>query len=264
MHTALEYLARLPRSLVHAIGRKVVRTDLVLAAAVSVAVIVAILSMPELLLPMAEEVLKALNAILPLALFIIGVIHGLKPDEHTWPITVSYAMMQRSLRGVLTATAVFNGALTLVWTALSAAVGLLPNALFRGAYDWLVDVLVGVTMITIAAVYIHRGEAKADAPDYKAIWIHGLAASFGGDFFVVLALALAVKTLYLAIPTALVGLLFGIGSFTGQLAVVISTYRGLLRIAKAPYVLVRAGRMALLFLGFFLIGLGLYTLIFPN
>lgn len=259
MHRALNHLVIFQRSPVHAERNKGIGIDLVLAAVISLAIMVAILSMPEILLPIAGGVLRTLNAILPLALFIIGLIHGLKPDEHTWPITVSYAMMQRNLRGVLAATAVFNGTLTLVWAALSAAISLLPGALFRGVYDWLVDVLVGVTMIAVAAIYIHREEAKADAPDYKAIWIHSLAAAFG-----VLALALAVKTLYSAIPTAFVGLLFGVGSFMGQLAVVISAYKGLLRIVKAPHMLVRAGRMALLFLGFFLIGLGLYTLISPN
>jgi hypothetical protein len=62
-------------------------------------------------------------------------------------------MMQRSTARAVLATMTFTGALTLVWTAMSALVGLLPEALFQGVYDWLVDVLVGITMVAIARLF---------------------------------------------------------------------------------------------------------------
>jgi len=235
--------------------------DVVLAVVIAAAIMVAILSMPEVLEPVAKAILSSLGFVLPAAMLAIGVVHGLKPDEHTWPITISYAMMQRSTARAVLATMTFTGALTLVWTAMSALVGLLPEALFQGVYDWLVDVLVGITMVAIAAVYLSKGreEGGEAAPDYKAIWIHGIGAAFGGDFFVVLLLALTVKAATPWFPTPLVGFLFGFGSFLGQLGIVILAYRGLVGLVKAPQILVRAGRLSLLILGFFLIGLGIYT-----
>lgn len=263
MHSVLERPRRIYRILVHRDGGEGPGLDLIIAAAVAAAIMIAILSMPEVLLPLAQRILDVFGGYAPLAVLIIGVVHGLKPDEHTWPITISYAMMQRDVGGAVLSTMTFAGALTLVWTALSAAVGLLPSSMFQGAYDWLVDVVVGVTMISIAGLYLHKeraeeGKAPA-APDYKAIWIHGLAAAFGGDFFAVLLLALSVKALSPSFPLALVGFLFGAGSFVGQIGVVLAAYKGLLKAVRAPEILVRAGRLSLLILGFFLSGLGIYT-----
>jgi hypothetical protein len=237
------------------------RLDVVLAVVIATAIVIAILSMPDILEPVARAILSSLGYVLPAAMLAIGVVHGLKPDEHTWPITISYAMMQRDTARAVLATATFTGALTLVWTAMSALVGLLPEALFRGVYDWLVDVLVGVTMVAIAAIYLRKSREEGGdvAPDYKAIWIHGLGAAFGGDFFVVLLLALTVKAAAPWFPAALVGFLFGFGSFLGQLGIVMLAYKGLVSLVRAPQILVRAGRLSLLILGFFLIGLGIYT-----
>ncbi|MEL9991010.1 MAG: hypothetical protein QXP98_09580 [Thermoproteus sp.] len=243
------------------------RFDIILAAVVAAAIMIAILSMPKVLEPIARVLLSSLSYILPIALLAIGVVHGLKPDEHTWPITISYAMMQKDAKRAVLTTMTFTGALTLVWTAMSALVGLLPSSLFEGVYDWLVDVLVGLTMVTIAGLYLrkeHEGDSGGAAPDYKAIWIHGVGAAFGGDFFVVLLLALSIKAISQTFPLALVGFLFGFGSFLGQLGIVLLAYKGLVRLVKAPQVLVRAGRLSLLILGFFLIGLGIYTFIFPS
>lgn len=241
-----------------------IRTDMVLAIIIASAIMVAILSMPEILEPIAQAILSSLEYILPIAILAIGVVHGLKPDEHTWPITISYAMMQKNARGAVLATMTFVGALTLVWTAMSTLVGFLPDTLFKGVYNWLVDILVGLTMITIAGLYLwknHKKGTEASAPDYKAIWIHGMGAAFGGDFFVILLLALSIKTLTQEFPLILVGFLFGLGSFLGQLGIVLIAYKGLLKLVGAHEVLIRSGRLSLLILGFFLIGFGLYVLI---
>ena len=90
------------------------RKELALAAVISSAIAVAILSMPDVLRPAAESLLRALGLYWPAAVLLIGVIHGLKPDEHTWPITVSYGMIQESLGKAMISTGVFAGALTLV------------------------------------------------------------------------------------------------------------------------------------------------------
>jgi len=89
--------------------------ELIIALSISLGIAVAILSLPDILEPIAHKILLVLGIYWPLAIFIIGIVHGLKPDEHTWPITVSYGIMQRNMKGAIVSTSVFAGALTLVW-----------------------------------------------------------------------------------------------------------------------------------------------------
>jgi len=238
--------------------------ELVIALSISLGIAIAILSLPDILEPIAREILLVLGAYWPLAIFIIGIVHGLKPDEHTWPITVSYGIMQRNVRGAMASTGVFAGALTLVWTSLSALTGQVLSFFQNYNLDPIVDVIVGLTMIGVAAIFLIKDRDKVadkdDNPDYKLIWIHGLAAAFGGDFIVVLLLTVALSTLISVNLTFLIGLLFGIGSWIAQSAVVLLIYKGLVNATKANFgVLARAGRLSLLFLGIFMIGLGILS-----
>ena len=238
--------------------------ELLIALSISLAIAIAILSLPEIIEPVAHEMLLVLGAYWPLAIFIIGIVHGLKPDGHTWPITVSYGIMQKNVKGVMASTGVFAGALTLVWTSLSALTGQVLSFFENHDLDPIVDVIVGLTMIGVAAIFLIKNRDKVadkdDNPDYKLIWIHGLAAAFGGDFIVVLLLTVALSTLISVNLTFLIGLLFGIGSWIAQSAVVLLIYKGLVNATKANFgVLARAGRLSLLFLGIFMIGLGILS-----
>jgi len=238
--------------------------ELIIALSISLGIAIAILSLPDILEPIAREMLLVLGVYWPLAIFIIGIVHGLKPDEHTWPITVSYGIMQRNVRGAIASTGVFAGALTLVWTSLSALTGQLLSFFQDYDLDPIVDVIVGLTMIGVAAVFLVKDKGKAadkgDNPDYKLIWIHGLAAAFGGDFIVVLLLTVALSTIVSVNLTFLIGLLFGIGSWMAQSVVVLLIYKGVVNATKGNFgVLARAGRLSLLFLGIFMIGLGVLS-----
>ncbi|MCQ4366931.1 MAG: hypothetical protein NO114_04670 [Sulfolobales archaeon] len=240
------------------------KKELIIALSISLGIAIAILSLPDILEPIAREMLLVLGVYWPLAIFIIGIVHGLKPDEHTWPITVSYGIMQRNVRGAMASTGVFAGALTLVWTSLSALTGQLLSFFQDYDLDPIVDVIVGLTMIGVAAVFLVKDKGKAadkgDNPDYKLIWIHGLAAAFGGDFIVVLLLTVALSTLVSVNLTFLIGLLFGIGSWMAQSVVVLLIYKGVVNATKGNFgVLARAGRLSLLFLGIFMIGLGVLS-----
>ena len=246
------------------------KKELILAATVSTAIAIAILSMPDVMEPIAKSIISRLGYLLPLAVFVVGIIHGLKPDEHTWPITISYAMMQRTVIDAVKSTVVFGMALTTVWTALSALVGqVMGLGLASGVFNPQVDVVVGLTMIGVALFYLYKskekgpdadggGTAVASAPDFKLIWIHGTAAAFGGDFFVVLLLSATAATISPGVPTFVVGLLFGTASTLAQLVIVLLAYRGLIKSVKQPQLLVNAGKLSLLFLGAFMIGLGIY------
>lgn len=246
------------------------KKELILAITVTTAIAIAILSIPDVMEPIADAVVERLGYLLPLAVFVIGLIHGLKPDEHTWPITISYAMMQKTTVDAIKSTTVFALALTTVWTALSALVGqLIDSSLARGVFDPQVDIVVGLTMIGVALFYLYKTKPKganasgkaeiASAPDFKLIWVHGTAAAFGGDFFVVLLLAITSATLSPSFPTFLVGLTFGLGSLLSQLTVVLLAYKGLIKSVKQPQLLVNAGKLSLLFLGVFMIALGIYS-----
>ncbi len=62
-----------------------------------------------MLLPTAKYSISRMGSLWLITIFIIGILHGLKPDEHTWPITVSYSMMQHDVWGVIKAVSVFLG-----------------------------------------------------------------------------------------------------------------------------------------------------------
>ncbi len=239
-----------------------------LAGVISAAIIIAILSMPEVLEPLARTVVKSMGPYWLLAVLIVGLVHGLKPDEHTWPITVSYALMQRNAKGVLAAISVFAGALTLVWTLMSALVGQLMGLLDIAALGPYVDIIVGATMIGVATYLVFGGHGKASeekvTADYKLIWIHGLAASFGGDFFVVLVLTAALVPAISPGLSFLIGLMFGAGSWAAQTIIVMAVYKGIIRTVKEWSIMASAGRMALGILGLFMIGLGIYSFLVPG
>ncbi|WP_369689108.1 hypothetical protein [Vulcanisaeta thermophila] len=220
--------------------------------------------MPEVLVPLAKYVLRSMGSFWLLAVFVIGIVHGLKPDEHTWPVTVSYGLMQRSVRGVVAVVSVFAGALTLVWSALSAFVGWVMGFIDVSILDPYVDLIVGVTMIGVAAYLFfghNHGHGGVKTADYKLVWIHGLAAAFGGDFFVVLILSTVLAQVIHSWQLFLVGFMFGFGSWLAQLVVVILIYRGVVRSVKDWAVVANAGRVALGLLGIFMITLGLYGLL---
>ena len=53
---------------------------------------IVILSLPDVMERIAETIINKLGYLLPLAVFVVGLIHGLKPSERTRFMTISYAM----------------------------------------------------------------------------------------------------------------------------------------------------------------------------
>ncbi|WP_367173614.1 hypothetical protein [Caldivirga sp.] len=237
--------------------------ELILAVTVALAIIVAILSLPDILEPIAKNIVKSMGPYWLLAVLVIGIIHGLKPDEHTWPITVSYGLMQRTIRGVILSTIVFTGALTLVWTLMSALVGQLMGLLDVDVLKPYVDLTVGVTMVGVAAYLVfgnHEEHEGIRTADFKLIWIHGLAAAFGGDFIIVLILTIALVPAMPSNLSFLVGFMFGFGSWASQTLIVLLVYKGVMRSVKDWSVMAKAGRLALGILGIFMISLGVFSM----
>ena len=170
---------------------------------------------------------------------LLGLVHGITPDEHTWPITFSYAIGGYSTRAGLRAGLLFSASFTvqralasqLAWFGLAGWMGL------AGLDQWLY-ILVGVLMALggrllargRALPHLHLGgRCHADDPGFPAQAAHGRAArwmpavhgfvagwGFGGFALILYA------TLAPAMPSAwlgwLPGALFGLGTALVQVA----------------------------------------------
>ena len=175
--------------------------------------------------------------------FLLGMMHGATPDEHTWPITFSYAIGKYSTRGGMAAGFLFSLGFT-IQRAFLTTLGYLGLAYFYQRYnlDGPVYIVVGLVM-AIAGSYIlkgrylhlpidvalggsrhHTAEAsrlplhevhERDVP-LKMTIVHGLIAGFGfGAYASVITFILAPQVpniIYAPLP----GLMFGLGTMAMQ------------------------------------------------
>lgn len=89
--------------------------------------------------------------------FVFGLLHGVLPDEHTWPITFSYAVGGASGRAGARSALYFAGAFTLQRTLLSEAAYLaLAPFLLSPVVNGVVYVAVGLAMSVAGAVVLRR------------------------------------------------------------------------------------------------------------
>lgn len=165
--------------------------------------------------------------------FLLGLVHGITPDEHTWPITFSYAVGVHSTRRGLLAGLVFSLAFTAQQALASelAHLGLAHWFTFEGL-DEIVYVIVGIVMAAAGLFVMGRGvlphlhlpgwagvqESGAQPRELKP-WmpaVHGFIAGWGLDAFSVIIYT----TLAPAMPSAATGWLpgfcFGIGTLCVQ------------------------------------------------
>jgi hypothetical protein len=175
--------------------------------------------------------------------FLLGLLHGATPDEHTWPITFSYSVGQYSTRGGMKAGFAFSAGFT-AQRALLTTLGFLGLAAVYEAYnlDGPVYVLVGIAMF-VAGSYVLRGkyvhipfdallrgrqhhtaeaerlplhEAHAREVPVRMAVVHGLIAGFGfGAYATILVFILAPQMPSLAFAP-LPGLFFGLGTMVMQ------------------------------------------------
>ena len=150
---------------------------------------------------------------------LLGIIHGLVPDEHTWPITFSYAVGSYSTRGGLRAGLLFSLTFTLqraiacelAWLGLSHWMQserlnqmlLIPIGLLMAAGGWLMQRRRHVHGKPASSIARLTGRMPA---------LHGFIAGWGfGAFALILY-----STLAPAMPSVwwgwLPGALFGIGT----------------------------------------------------
>ena len=165
--------------------------------------------------------------------FLLGLVHGITPDEHTWPITFSYAVGSHSTRRGLLAGLIFSLAFTAQQALASelAHLGLAHWFTFEGL-DEIVYVIVGIVMAAAGLFVMGRGvlphlhlpgwaprQAGGAQPRELQPWmpaVHGFIAGWGLDAFSVIIYT----TLAPAMPSAatgwLPGLMFGLGTLCVQ------------------------------------------------
>lgn len=164
----------------------------------------------------------------------LGVIHGVTPDEHTWPITFSYAVGSYSTKGGMRAGLFFSLGFTLqraIFSELAyfTLTGFLTNPK-SSAFVYL-----GVGMLMVASGLLLRAKKSEvrlfgildrllppldprKQPPYGLAFTHGLIAGMGtGPFAAILYTAISP-----VMPTALLGwlpgALFGLGTMIAQVA----------------------------------------------
>ncbi len=193
-----------------------------------------------------------------LTAFLLGVVHGVTPDEHTWPITFSYAVGSFSARRGMRSALAFSLSFT-VQRALLSELAFLGLLAIRDNPTWnaAIYLVVGVTMVA-AGFYVlrlrcslhlhlwppriggcHRpqhadtAEWAGRTPTPAMAAVHGFVAGWGmGAFALIMMTVLAP-----AMPTAALGwapgAAFGIGT-TAVLAGAGAVIGGLIRHQRLP------------------------------
>ncbi len=190
--------------------------------------------------------------------FLLGVVHGVTPDEHTWPITFSYAIGSFSARAGMRSALAFSLSFTLQRALLSelAYLGLLHVA---GSATWNAAIYLAVgAVMALAAFYVlrlrcslhlhlwppsvggcHRpshaetAEWAGRTPSPAMAAVHGFLAGWGlGAFALIMATVLAP-----AMPSAALGWVpgaaFGLGT-TSVLAGAGAVIGALIRHQRLP------------------------------
>jgi hypothetical protein len=174
---------------------------------------------------------RASLAVALVTAFLLGLLHGVTPDEHTWPITFSYSIGSYSTRGGLRAGLTFSAGFTLQRALASQlAFFLLTKFLASTLAQDVVYVVVGAVMVLSGYYVRQRGRAlhlmpwlerllptRPDRPvPLELAFLHGVIAGWGtGAFATILYTVLAP-----AMPSAWLGfvpgLLFGMGTAMAQ------------------------------------------------
>jgi len=88
--------------------------------------------------------------------FLLGIIHGITPDEHTWPITFSYAVGTTGKKGGAKAGLIFSLGFTVQRSLLSeVAFFALAPVFFLPFYEGIIYIIVGSVM-ALSGLYIMR------------------------------------------------------------------------------------------------------------
>ncbi len=220
---------------------------------------------------------------------LLGMIHGITPDEHTWPITFSYAIGSYSTRKGLKSGLTFSLSFTLQRAIASELAYLGLSRLYTfGSLNNLVYVIVGVLMAVAGVMIVKRREifhfelpffkthhtednpAEAWLSDPKP-WmpaVHGFVAGWGFGAFAIIIYTVLAPATHSAVWGWVPGALFGLGTMimqalAGGLFGYIAVRRGLSQAAVRRVALKTAGN-TLTWGGLAFVLAGILSQLFPG
>lgn len=208
--------------------------------------------------------------------FALGLLHGITPDEHTWPITFSYSIGSYSSKGGRMAG--FRFSLTFILQraiASEIAFYALKSLIVSEKVGYALYVLIGIVMF-ISALFIKKKMLKGG---YESIekhshsmtvmpMVHGFIAGWGiGAFAIILygVLSPSMPTGYIAwVP----GALFGLGTMVTQIFIgaLFGTFIQRLRIGEKEKAIfaTRVSSTTLLASGAAFMVVGILGYVFPS
>ncbi len=188
--------------------------------------------------------------------YLLGIVHGITPDEHTWPITFSYAIGTRSRAKGLRTGLIFSSGFTLQRAALSELAYFALAAVFMTSFAFgITYVVVGIAMFLAGwylmksknyfhwhyieemfenLINLHKNkktqtqelehkinpieciECRKPIPT-KLAFVHGLIAGFGFGAFALIIYTVIAPGMPGPLYGWIPGALFGLGTMTMQI-----------------------------------------------
>ncbi|BBJ28241.1 hypothetical protein [Athalassotoga saccharophila] len=171
--------------------------------------------------------------------YLLGLVHGITPDEHTWPITFSYAVGSYSARKGLIVGLIFSLSFTVQRSLMSEISYFALSKVFSLPYfNYIIYIIVGTAM-ALGGMYVfkfknafhihfgkidrshHAAALKGEYPDLqpptpKMAIVHGFIAGFGFGAFALIIYTVLAPSMPNAYLGWVPGFFFGIGTATVQ------------------------------------------------
>lgn len=164
---------------------------------------------------------------------LLGMVHGITPDEHTWPITFSYAVGSYSTRGGMRAGFLFSLAFALQRAVASElAYFALAGLLVVELWQYFIYAVVGAVMAASGFYLLrcgriphlfHTHPIDAAGPDVQPNvtgWtpiVHGFIAGWGTGAFALIVYGTLAPAMHSPWLAFLPGLFFGLGTMLMQI-----------------------------------------------
>jgi MFS family permease len=186
---------------------------------------------------------------------LLGLVHGITPDEHTWPITFSYAIGSYSTKKGLRAGLIFSVAFTIQRALASELAYLGLSRLYTFAnINYLIYIIVGFIMLLAGLMIVKKktifhfelpflkehhlndqSDNNTNLFSDPRPWmpaVHGFVAGWGFGAFAIIIYTILAPATHSALWAWVPGALFGIGTMimqamAGMLFGYIASKRGL-------------------------------------
>jgi MFS family permease len=171
-----------------------------------------------------------------ITVLLMGMIHGITPDEHTWPITFSYSIGSYSTRGGMRAGLFFSLAFTLQRAIASElAYFALVRFFTQSGAEQVVYMIVGLVMLLSGYFIMFKKKTlhlfpwieklapslkkEGEPVPVKLALIHGFIAGWGTGAFATIIYTVISPNMPNAWVAFLPGLLYGIGTMIMQILI---------------------------------------------